>query len=906
MRHSRAAALFDLALDVSASDQATWLETACAGDEALYAEVAALLRADARADGLLERPPRSFAAGSENAEDRMPDAFGPYRVLRRLGSGGMGEVWLARREDGQFDLLVAIKQVAYALPDLLRRFRRERRILAKLEHPNIARLIDGGTDAHGLPYLVMEYVEGEPLLKWCNEHRLGIGARIELFLSVCEAVQYAHRNLVVHRDLKPNNILINAEGRVKLLDFGIAKLLHEEGSDGERTGTQIKVLTPNYAAPEQVRGGAVTTATDTYQLGLVLYELLCGQRALRRPDSGGGYDVGARTPTRLSAAPFADGAPTAAIAAAHGTTAKALRGALRGDLERITQKALLEEPALRYENAGDLAADLRRYLRREPVLAARTSLRYRVGKFVQRNRWGVLFGALAMIAVLVGTAGIAWQAGRAREEAKAAIQTKNYLMQLLRLSDQTNSGVLSGSEVLDEAARQIEGLPGDDALRLVLANELVHIYNGKGERERAAKLAEAELGSPPDPRRCGDPAHLHLFLGWAWAKMDSMPADTLRPLLREVIDRYPDPNELDLANALSALARLDIDQDRYDEAEAGSRRALAVLGGRVPPSDDRVLNSRIDLAFALAAKRDWRGAREQSERALADTPASDTRARVHALAVAAPRRALFGEFASAEELYEQIEAIEGRTKFQTGYAYLHMLSQAENQFDLGRTSKAVQKLQELAELASALSMPGFAQNDESAWLHGEIALQAHDYTAAADYFASDANKAGRDDSGDAARRHVYLAALRIIALAEAGRMESAQALLAQLRARSAQASIENTYATAMVSAAEGVVADGLGKKSQAIAAFDQGLSELRNAKGHPAGLEEQLKENRDAVRIRAWKARAQFSAGSVADARRTWSEAQRIGASTLGDGHPFVLELERIAKQGRPRRGNSN
>lgn len=907
MKHPRCAELFDQALDVSESERMAWLTAACAGDAALYAEVTRLLRVDARSGDFLKNPFFEPANSTVTGRTRnpVPESFGAYKVLRQIGVGGMGEVWLAQRQDGQFDQHVAIKQVAYPTTDLLQRFRRERQILARLEHPNIARLIDGGEDAYGVPYLVMEYVEGEPLLKWCDAHKLGISQRVELFLSVCAAVQYAHRNLIVHRDLKPRNILINADGEVKLLDFGIAKLLHEQPSDGERTGARFKMLTPDYAAPEQINDGAITTATDVYQLGLVLYELLCGCRALR-PGRADTEAAKLRTPLRLSSAPFAPDGLCASIAAARDTNPSALRKMLRGDLERVTHMAIREESNQRYENAGDLAQDLRHYLRREPVLATHPSLRYRVGKFIVRNRWGVAMGLLALIASLGGAAGIAWQVERAREEAKAATQTKNYLVEMLHLSDPTNSGVMSGSEVLAEASRQIENLPKDSALRLDLANELVLIYNGKGQTQQATQLVETELGSPPDVGRVADAVHLRLFLGWVWAQVDASSPEKLQTLLQETIDRYPDQKALELADALSVLARVKIDQGQYDSAETSSRRALSILGTRVPSSDGRVLNARIDLAFALSAKRDWRASREQSERALADVPPGDTRARVHVLAIAAPRRALFGEFASAETLYAQIEAIDQRTKFRTGFAYLHILSHAENGIDLNQPQLIQQQLRELAELASTQSLPQFAQNDQSPWLRGELALLARDYAGAVEIFAAGHSDTTVPDSPDVRRSHLYLGALEVVALTQAERIDEARHRFERLFSPPVLPTTESSYATAMAYAAKGVLSEAQSLHEQAVDAFDRAMLELQNAKSQPAGLEEQLKENRDAVRIRAWKVRAQYAAGRISDAQQTFIDAHRLGLGTLGAGHPFMLELEHVRQQGESRIAKKN
>uniref|UniRef100_UPI0032203AEC serine/threonine-protein kinase n=1 Tax=Rudaea sp. TaxID=2136325 RepID=UPI0032203AEC len=278
--------LFDAALDLPRDERAAFVARACGGDAALRAQLERWLAADATLDTFLETPPSLVAeARAVNGADQAPSHFGPWRVLRSLGAGGMGEVWLAERADGEYEQRAAIKQVAYPTPGLLQRFRQERQILARLEHPYIARLIDGGVDARGAPYFAMEYVEGVTIIAFARA--LGVRATLELFLEVCAAVRFAHQNLVVHRDLKPSNILVAADGAPKLLDFGIAKVLAatDAGTDSA-TGTGLRLMTPDYAAPEQFRGEAVTTATDVYALGVVLYELLAGVRPHARAGAG--------------------------------------------------------------------------------------------------------------------------------------------------------------------------------------------------------------------------------------------------------------------------------------------------------------------------------------------------------------------------------------------------------------------------------------------------------------------------------------------------------------------------------------------------------------------------------------------------------------------------------------------
>ena len=331
----RVATVFDGAMELAPDERAAWLAEQCAGDTQLRSEVERLLAADAASDDFLDRPLplQSVCDAAERSVDEADMAgtlLGSYRVLRLIGVGGMGEVWLAERADGEFEQQVAIKRLLYPTPELVRRFRHERRVLAGLKHPHIAQLHDGGVAPDGAPYFVMEYVEGEPITRWCDERGADLDTRLALFLQVCDAVQYAHRNLVVHRDLKPSNVLVDASGQVKLLDFGIAKVL-ESTEEGEATQTLIQRLTPDYAAPEQIRGEAITTATDVYALGVLLFELVAGERPYRLGRQRGELEraIVATMPHLASA-----------IAARSNGAPRQWARRLRGDLDRIVSKAM--------------------------------------------------------------------------------------------------------------------------------------------------------------------------------------------------------------------------------------------------------------------------------------------------------------------------------------------------------------------------------------------------------------------------------------------------------------------------------------------------------------------------------------------------------------------------------------
>ena len=410
-------ALFGQALAQRPEERRAFLEQACTGDPGLLHEVERLLADHAAAEGFLDDRKAWFSTsrllGLVSDEDdvaaaRAGQRVGLYRIVESLGRGGMGAVFLAERDDGLFEKRVALKVVKRGMDTaaIRRRFRYERQILARLEHPNIARLLDGGVTDDGLPYFVMEYVRGEPIDQYCDRKQLPLIERLLLFLTVCEAVQYAHRNLVVHRDLKPSNILVTEPasapagvGQVKLLDFGIARLLDDTAQEDAVpiTRTGQRWMTPSYAAPEQIRGDPVTTATDVYALGMILYELLTGHRP---------YQIQGLTPGEVERVVCEQEPtkPSTAVSRLRSTEPERLRRRLKGDLDNIVLKALRKEPERRYTSVEQLAADLRRHLSKRPVLARKPTRRYRLGRFVRRHRIEV---TAAMIVVLALAGGLA-------------------------------------------------------------------------------------------------------------------------------------------------------------------------------------------------------------------------------------------------------------------------------------------------------------------------------------------------------------------------------------------------------------------------------------------------------------------------------------------------------------------
>ncbi|HEY2796418.1 MAG TPA: protein kinase [Thermoanaerobaculia bacterium] len=568
------------ALERPVEKRGAFLDAACGTDLALRREVEALLLAEREEWSFFDSPPPGWPAPADSSPSsaREGTRVGPYEILRELGHGGMGQVYLGRRADDAFQKKVAIKLIrpGMAGEETLARFRTERQISAALEHPNIARLLDGGTTDSGEPYFVMEYVEGENLLDFCAGRRLRLEERLRLFGTICAAVEYAHRNLVVHRDIKPSNILVAEDGTPKLLDFGIAKLLEPDGGVGDRTATVMRVLTPDYASPEQVRGGAITTATDVYSLGIVLYQLLSG----RRPYHVESGEVGEllrvvceRDPERPSAA-AAD---------------PALARRLRGDLDTIVMKALRKEPRSRYGSVGELSDDIRRHLEARPVRARRGTQGYRAAKFVRRHRVGLLFAFVVVLALGAGVAATLREARRARlAEARAQRRFEDVRRMANAFLVEFHDAIrdLPGST----AARQLlvrrgleylDGLSSEAGDDPSLLRELSEGYRRLGELQGSVSLGSAMLGDMAGARKSYEKA-IALLERLSRTK-NAVPADrlalaTLYARMSESLGR-DGASELAAAYDRKAVALCEAEvATAPSDSEAGTRLASALVG----------------------------------------------------------------------------------------------------------------------------------------------------------------------------------------------------------------------------------------------------------------------------------------------------------------------------------------
>ncbi|HSE11151.1 MAG TPA: serine/threonine-protein kinase [Rudaea sp.] len=698
MDRQHLAELFEQAVELPDAERAAWIETACGNDAALREELERLLRADARANDFMERPPALVAhvIDASARDDEALPRFGPWRALRRIGAGGMGEVWLAERSDGDFEQRAAVKQLAWPTPGLLQRFRQERQILARLQHPDIARLIDGGVDDHGAPYLVMEYVEGVPVTQYVRDHALDLRARLQLFLRICSAVQYAHQNLVVHRDLKPSNILVGANGSLKLLDFGIAKVLATT-DEAAQTQTAARLLTPDYAAPEQFAGGTITTATDVYALGVVLYEILADARPPRRA---------------MTEKPGEIADPPPPSAAGDRTTGNAQRRALRGDLDRITLTALAAEPQRRYPSAEALAADVQRYLDGRPISARRDSRWYRFRKFARRNRYALAAAVFVCIVCVAAAAVSLHQAGLARGQARHAAAVQQFMAGVFAQAnpDESKGQPISAGQLLEKGEQQLARM-GDtqSALQIDVTAMLAGLYGDLGDYARAEILLERALA---DVGRIDVPEDVRgrVLVGMATLEAENKDAfDAGLAHARAGLAALEHAAEMDWeeiarANRIIALCLV---RRREDAA------AIALLQNAIPlhqaqfganPSE-ALANEYVLLGVALGNMARFDEAEAAFERGAAMLRAisgADSRRVAYALNEQASMLYQKGDLARAETLHREVVAINrerlGPDNISTIASTFNLLGDIEGQ---GRIAEALPRRLELLDVAIA-------------------------------------------------------------------------------------------------------------------------------------------------------------------------------------------------------------
>jgi eukaryotic-like serine/threonine-protein kinase len=639
--------LFDAAVELPAEERRLLLDRECASDSTLRGQVESLIISSDVGDEFIQAAVHGAARQLADFEPR-PDEIqriGPYRVIRELGPGGMGAVFLAARADDEYRKEVAIKLVrgAFATSEMLRRFRSERQILANLDHPNIARLLDGGTTESGAPYVVMEYVEGESIDEYSDRNRLPTEARLELFRKVCSAIQYAHQNLVVHRDIKPGNILVTSDGEPKLLDFGIAKLLNPHASPQTvaETRADMRLMTPEYASPEQVRGGQIGTASDVYSLGVVLYELLTGHRP-QKLNSLSPQEVEdvvcVRQPEKPSTAVTrdegreTDGGPVEAVTGdvrseRRSTTIDKLKRRLRGDLDNIILMAMRKEPERRYSSVDQLSEDIRRHLEGLPVAARPATLGYRTRKFLRRHRTAVaaVAAAFALVAVLVGfyTYKLASERDRAQLEASKAKQVSDFLISVFEVSDPEYSKgeTVTAKELLDRGAARIETeLSGQPLVQATMMDTMGRVYRSLGLYKPAEKLLEDSIRVSRQAMGADDRQLAQSLFDRAELLHYENKYDEAEPLYRESLAirrREFGEDNLDVAKTLDLLGRLVRDKTNYEEAERLHMQAMEIRRKVAGENSSDFADSLHSLAMLARLGGDSKAAETYCRRELA-------------------------------------------------------------------------------------------------------------------------------------------------------------------------------------------------------------------------------------------------------------------------------------------------
>ena len=861
-RWARVLDLFSAALERPDGEREALIDAAGAGDPALAREVRSLLDAHQRGGPVPDPEP---------AATRPTPSLqwvGPYRLLRELGQGGMGTVYLVERTGEGFTQAAALKllRADFADPRMVARLAAERRILARLEHPGIARFIDGGTTGAGQPYVAMEYVEGTPLLAYCGRQRLALRDRLALFAEICDAVQHAHRQLVVHRDLKPANILITAEGRAKLLDFGVAKILDESAPDTRLTHTGLWA-TPAYASPEQMRQEPVTTQTDVYALGVILYELLTGRLPYRVDGSVAEMVrvVCEVVPDRPSAAVTRgdDDVPvggfTAELATAGSRSrARALARRLAGDLDTIALKALAKEPARRYGSVEQLAEDIRRHLDGRPVLARPDSVAYRTTKFFLRHRLAVTAAALLGLSLLGGVGTTLWQASVARRErdrAEDALrrskEVTSFLLDLFQVADPRRApgDTVAGRALLRQGLARVEELRDQPTVQASLLDALGMVLVSIGHYERARELIDRGLRLRREHLGEGDP---------------------------------------DVAVSLRHVARVQRAVGDYPGAEASLRQALAMEEAAFGPEHVVVAETISELAFLMPyLARDpeplYRQALDIRRRALGE----DHELVAASLVQVAGALRIKGDLAQAEivlreALIRQRRAL-GPEHPDVGESMLHLgdllvrrgraPGEAERLF---RDGLAIQQRalgpqhpllsHGLGSLAALLADRG-AYREAEALIREELAIQLESYGP---------------DNGATANTIDALAGLML----QQGRLAEAESLSREGLAtwRRAVGPEHSAYAGSLGGLAEVLAARGRYDEAERLAREEAAIRTARHGPGH-------------ALVASAWLQIARYRL-----ARRDYATAERLARDALGlldaagvlPSHEQVLEANRL------------
>lgn len=620
-RWERVEELFRTAIDHPSGEREAYVTQVCGDDQDLRSEVLSLLARDTSEDfirGTILSAALSVTA--EPADDLTGKRVGPYRVTRLIGRGGMGTVYEAVRDDQHFQQHVALKLIKRGMDtDFVRdRFRRERQILATLDHSCIARLFDGGTTPDGVPYFVMEFVAGEPITEYCRSRRLPLNEKLKLFRQVCSAVQHAHQKLVIHRDLKPSNIMVTPGGTPKLLDFGIGKLLTPESHDSARTVTALRMMTPDYASPEQARGLPVATPTDVYSLGVVFYELLTESRPYE-------FKTGSPAEIERIICETEPEAPSKLVSRMSGAPARLSRR-LAGDLDNIALMAMRKEPERRYQSVEQFSEDIRRHLAGLPVMARKDTFGYRAGKFVRRHKAGVTILSLLLILSVVMTVqafGIRRERDRANLEAATAQAVTQSLVAMFEVADpgKTKGSAISARDLLDQGTEKVvRDLKNQPAVQAKLMGTIGRLYESIGLYDRAQPLLEEAL-----KLRRQVLGKEHQEVAESLEQLGSLLVNRgsfteAEPLLKEALAmrrKLLGEDHNDVAESLDSLGRLASEAGKFHDAELLYREALTIRRKLYGASHVLVARDLNNLAAMLQEQGDYTGAETLFREALA-------------------------------------------------------------------------------------------------------------------------------------------------------------------------------------------------------------------------------------------------------------------------------------------------
>ena len=747
--------LLDSALSISEEERGTWLATLRVERPDLAEVLETLLdehRVLAEERFLLHDPPRP------NQHTVTGQIVGAYRLVSQIGKGGMGNVWLAERADGRFDRQVAVKFLHFALASqaAVERFKREGKILGQLGDPHIAELIDAGVTHSGEPYLVLEYVRGKQIDEYCDERTLEVGARVRVFLDVLSGVARAHANLTVHRDIKPSNVLVSDSGDVKLLDFGIAKLL---GATNSVAATQLTLeggggMTPLFAAPEQVTGSAITTATDIYALGALLYLLLTGRHPLGPGPHSPAVLIKAIVdvePPRASDAVEAINAESTAVK--RRSTSEKLRRQLRGDLDTIIAKTLKKNPAERYSSVTALADDLRRYLKHEPISARPDTIGYRTAKFIRRNRTAVTLSALTLLATITGVSSTVIQARTARRQRDLAFRERDranriseFVTNMFKVADpsEARGNSVTAREILDKASKEIDpGLANDPGLQAEMMHVMGNVYRRLGLYSTAQSLLErsVDIGRRADGPR--SPEVLSAMNDLATVLVEQTRPTDAEKLQREALDLEQGslgPENPITLSTMSDLATSMLEEGRYAEAVDLATRVLQTQSRLLGTYDARTLGTMYNLAIGLGraghfaeSERLQRQAIDVGSRALGpDSPEV-----LNAMGNLGATLIFMGRYAEAETILQQTfqaqKRVLGLQHPETAHSAYNLACVSARQ---GHRDNALTVLREAIDYVPPRVLPKIETDADLASLHGdprwtEIVAIAKDRTAEA-------------------------------------------------------------------------------------------------------------------------------------------------------------------------------